>query len=188
MDSGQHPACVHRIDSQQRIVFVNQAWTDFALSNEAPRLIPENVLGTLIWKHIADSETRALYNAILDRVAKHSRTIRFPFRCDAPDRRRYMEMVVSPLPQGIEFTSTLIREEPRPPLPILSSVAPKGDDFIRMCGWCKKVALPGDKWAEVEEAVGVLDLFTDQILPSISHGICPDCFERISLEIGTLKS
>ena len=43
-----------------------------------------------------------------------------------------------------------------------------------MCGWCDRFEVDGE-WVEVEEAAQRLELFDRAELPTISHGICPDC-------------
>lgn len=57
------------------------------------------------------------------------------------------------------------------------------DAMLIMCGWCKKVALPDDRWVEVEEAVKVLQLFDAPRLPRISHGICRECLDAFEMPL-----
>ena len=51
----------------------------------------------------------------------------------------------------------------------------KLEGFILMCASCKSVKVDG-KWAKVETVLG-----HDQPL-RISHGMCPDCFEKFQRE------
>ena len=172
--------CVYRLDSEHRIIFVNEVWTRFASDNHADHLCPEKVLSTSIWDHIADPATAELYRAILVRVAQENTAIRFPFRCDAPNARRYMEMQVSRLPKGsYEFASLIVRTERRGFQSLLSASVERGDDFIRSCSWCKRIAVPPQRWVEVEEAVQLLRLFDRPVLPKITHGICPQCHAEV---------
>ena len=48
-----------------------------------------------------------------------------------------------------------------------------------MCGWCSRV-WAGGAWVEVEAAAGRLGLFERPLLPSMSHGICEDCYARVT--------
>jgi DNA-binding response OmpR family regulator len=46
-------------------------------------------------------------------------------------------------------------------------------EIIPMCGYCKKMRDDQNYWSQVEEYLG------KQAGTSISHGVCPDCYERI---------
>jgi len=48
--------------------------------------------------------------------------------------------------------------------------APSGDDSPRVCAWCGRVK-ENDVWREVELA--------EAERARITHGICPDCRERV---------
>lgn len=45
--------------------------------------------------------------------------------------------------------------------------------LLPICSYCKKIRDDGDYWQRVEDYIGAR---TDAVF---SHGICPDCFERI---------
>ncbi len=46
-------------------------------------------------------------------------------------------------------------------------------DIIPMCGYCKKMRDDKNYWSQVEEYLG------KQTGTSISHGVCPDCYDRV---------
>lgn len=171
---------VYQIDAGDVITAVNDAWDEFALENEAPHLTRQGVIGRPLWDFITGEETQHLYRALFQRVREGKRPISIPFRCDAPDCRRHMEMHMIPdKAGGITFTTRVLRLEKRPAVRLLEQGAPRSPDFVTMCGWCKKVRLPDDRWAEVEEAIRVLHLFDERVVPQISHGICPECHDRV---------
>jgi len=180
MEKRENPMkVVYRIDSERTITFVNQAWTDFALRNDAEHLLPQEVLGNCVWDYISCPETSYLYRALFDKVVKEGRTVQFPFRCDSPGARRYMEMTVAPGSKGsCKLTSVVLREELREPVALMGESAPRDDDeeLLHMCSWCKKIGLPEERWVEIEDAVRALDLFAYKDIPRITHGMCPDCF------------
>ncbi|MGC8827572.1 MAG: PAS domain-containing protein, partial [Anaerolineae bacterium] len=171
---------VYQIDAGDVITTVNDAWDEFALENEAPHLTGQGVIGRSLWDFIAGEETRHLYRILFQRVREGKRPISIPFRCDAPDCRRYMEMQMIPdNAGGITFANRVLRVERRPAVRLLEQGAPRSPDFVTMCGWCKRVRLPDDRWVEVEEAIRVLHLFDERAVPQISHGICPECHDRV---------
>lgn len=58
------------------------------------------------------------------------------------------------------------------------------NELLQMCSWCKRVALPD--WVEAEEAVSRLKVFETELLPRITHAICPACLENLEKEIDSL--
>ena len=172
----------YRLDGNNRISYVSPEWLEFAIENGAHELVLPGVLGKPLWPFIAGMETLHLYHVMLNKVRTASAVICFPFRCDAPQMRRYMELVARPWEaSGIEFNSRVLREEPREPVPLLAPSAARSDRLIRMCGWCKRVATP--EWLEVEEAIPRLHLFEKDSMPQITHGMCEDCERQVTAAI-----
>ncbi len=170
---------VYRIDVADRLVSVGPGFDEFAAANEAPGLSAARVLGRRLWSFISDAETVLLYEALVDGVRRTGRAARIPFRCDSPQRRRYMEMEIVPTgEQDIEFRSALLRLEEQAPLPLYDARRPRTDELLRVCGWCKRV-WSGGRWLEPEAAIQALDLFSRPALPQLTHGICEDCRERV---------
>lgn len=177
----------YRVNEQDEIVFVSDAWARFAAANRGDQsLAPPRVLGHPLWDFISDPTTRHLYRDILARV-RRGVPVRFTFRCDSPDCRRHMEMEVLAGPgDTIEFRSRTVAEELRPPQPLFERDRPHSERFVRVCSWCKKVDV-GGQWVEVEEAVGHLGLFHEPLLPQLTHGICDACHARMVAVLGEMS-
>lgn len=167
---------MHRIDRNGRISFVNDAWLAFASEN-GWHTSAMRVLGSDLMASIADPETRHIYNLLINRARDQGRQVRFNYRCDSPDCRRYMEMRINQIRvlEQVEFSSRVLRQEWREPVDLIdSSHVERSGEILRMCGWCKAVSVERD-WIEVEQAVEQLGILAEEILPQISHGICPEC-------------
>lgn len=175
-----HREFVHRIDADDRICFVNEAWLAFAGEN-GWCVSADAVLGSRIMSHIEDAETRHVYTLLVDRVREAGRPVQFHYRCDSPGMRRFMEMrMVRPQPGQIEFRSRVLRLERRKPIRILDAALPRSQDrCLLLCSWCKAVHVQ-TAWLALEEAVQRLDLLADAALPRLSHGICPACSDRMT--------
>lgn len=177
------PPVRYRTARDGTIDWVDPAFEDFARENGAPGL-GRSVLGTPIVQHLAGPEVRALYGLLMDRVRASRRGVEFPFRCDAPDLRRFMRMRVDPDDGGgLMFTSHQERTEPRqPPVPGALLAGPEreavADEFIYLCAWCKRIETQAGGWVEVEDALaqGLLDR---DVTGPISHAACPECTERM---------
>ena len=68
----------YEIDKKDIIVAVGQNWRSFAQENAGGSgSLPENLLGTLLWDHIAGEETRYLYGMILRELREQKRSASF---------------------------------------------------------------------------------------------------------------
>jgi len=175
----------YRIDGDNVIIGVSDNWLSFAEKNGGDgRCHPNRVVGMSLLDFVQDMETVHLYEIIIEKVRKTGKPAKFPFRCDSPGTRRFMELVVIPREGGgVELASRAIRTEPRPLVRLLEDDAERSEDFLRVCSMCKKVALSEDRWVEAEEAVTALGLFEKDRMPQLTHGICPACYARAMAEL-----
>ena len=166
------------IDGADKFVHVNDAWLAFAGENTAPQLTAASVLNQPIWRFIQGQETIYLYKQIFSRVRAGKSPVKFPFRCDSPDCRRFMEMKLSLLSgDAIQFMAHILREEWRQPVDLLDASRDRSGEFLKICSWCKKIYIPGRGWEEVEAAIEPLDLFGHHSMPRMTHTICDSCYD-----------
>lgn len=180
----QNPCISYSIDKEDNLTSVSDNWQLFAEQNQAAYLTPEVVLNSPLKKFITDMRVRHLYMMLTQRVRDTQILIEFHFRCDSPDKRRFMEMKLYPLPNdAVGFESCILKEEPRDPVKLLDTGNKKNNSFLKICSWCKKVNVNKLGWVEVEEAVSHLDLFGSKTLPQLTHGICPECLKDFTAKI-----
>ncbi len=176
---------IHWVNAEDCIVQVNQEWRDFALENHAAELGTEAVLGASLWNFISDLPTKAIYRTLLTKVRQTKQPVAVPFRCDAPDRRRFMQMTISQLSKDVvEFSSRIFHEERRESVRLMRHDTPRSQQAIVSCSWCKKIKLTPENWVEVEVAVAQLNLFDEAKLPEITHSICHPCREQMENAAG----
>lgn len=162
------------------VVDVQGEWDTFATENDAADLTVSAVVGHDLREFLGGAETRLIYQALIERILGTGRLVRFPFRCDSPDARRYMEMEIErPDPDLIRFRSRMIREEDRPAQPLFNTKVARSDELLVTCSWCKRVKTEGDVWVEVEDYVASSGLMEADVLPRLTHGVCPDCEESM---------
>lgn len=177
----------YHINDENKVVYISENWQSFAVENMAGILNAENVLKKSIFDFVADDNTRHLYHMLFERVRSTPVSIEFPFRCDSPDRRRYMAMEIFPLQDGlIALKSCTVREELREAVLLLDPRTERTDEYLTICGWCKKVYV-NEEWVEVESAMELLHLLGENKLPNLSHGMCDDCYERINQQLNPVK-
>ena len=177
--------CRYATDADGCLVFVDEAWCDFARANDAPQYaVPAALYGRPLLAFISESTTKHVYSVLMQRVIEERKVIRVPFRCDAPALRRWMELTMTARDDGgVDFVGRQLRAEPRrPPLAFHRPPHPSAL-MLRMCSWCKNVELPAGRWDTVEEAVRVLGLFGERGVPDITHGICPPCQALFEMDV-----
>ena len=177
-------ACRYELDAELRIQAVDDAWSEFAAANESPELVTPGPLGRHLFDYIQDATTVHLYRALFQRVRTTGKPIELPFRCDSAGLRRFLEMEICPGgSSGLVLQTRVLRLEPRAPSALLDRACPRSGDMVRMCSWCKAVETRSG-WCEVEQAVVALRLFEHELLPTVTHGICPPCYGRV---VGVLE-
>lgn len=179
---------IYRICSQDNIVFVNNEWIDFAISNGANELVRESIIGRSLWDFISDDTTIHIYRELFVLV-RNGRNAEFNFRCDSPSIKRYMKMTIMLTENNIIQleTMTLNTENCEKQIKFAEG-ATNNLDLLNICGWCKKVKIDTERWEEIEQAVETLDLFNRASLPFITHGICPRCLTKMKAKIKSLKA
>ena len=180
---------IYRIDNRDIIVSVSRNWGAFAHANAwGSELSPENVVGHLLWDFIQDFETRHLYKEVFRRVRAGKPAGPIPFRCDSPQERRFLTLLLSPLPDGqIEITSTIVRTELRNLIRLLDKDMTRSNDLIRICSMCKKIATTQSKWVEIEEGLAQLRHFEADEMPRLTHSLCPGCYQIIISDLDNLE-
>lgn len=174
----------YEIDAEGRVRAVGGDWEEAARAVGAAELMGDSVLGRPVLDFIADAETRHLYAVLFDAVRSAHRPAAVPFRCDTPDRRRFMELRIVPADsQALCLSSVLVREEEREPVALYPTSVDRDADFVCLCSWCQRVRVEGESWVEVEVAIRQLALFSRSSPPSITHGACGECTDRVLREI-----
>lgn len=176
---------VYIIDRNDLILSVSDNWALFAEENKAIQSChPIAVINKPIWNFLGGDETHFIYKLLIEKVRANFVSLKLPFRCDAPDKRRYLDLLITPIQEKqIKFTSYIRREEVREPVELLKTGIKRSGEFIRMCSMCKKIEVTTDYWEEVETAVISLMLFEKHELPRITHGLCTGCFNIAMAEI-----
>ena len=177
--------CVYRIDDKDRLIFVNAHWRDFAIENGgADSCLAGSVLGRSLWHFVSDHQVVHLYKILVEKVRVKRSPLTVPIRCDSPDKRRLIDVTLNPQPADcVEFNCRTRRIEPRKPVLLLDSGMDRSDVLVRICSFCKKIAVSDTVWADTEEAIRILDLFGSDSLPGLTHGMCPGCYAAVMAEI-----
>jgi len=173
-------------DSHDCILRVDDDWYPFALANGAPELLASAVVGRHLAGFIADYATVTLWELLLA-TARGGRVFHnISIRCDSPTLRRTLSLHVEQEQAGVRVSSRVVKEEPRAYIALLASDRSVQGSPIVACSWCRKFQVEGGTWVEVETFLNITGLFQQPVLPPVTHGICPGCFESLSRECGAV--
>ena len=178
----------YRIDENNTIYWLSENWLHFASLNHADeRCLPENVIGKPIQSFIENENTACLYTTIIEQVRQRGQGAIFPFRCDAPDIRRFLEFRIIPLENShVEFQSEILWSESRETIHLLRPDIERSDETLVICSMCKKAEVE-KQWLELEIAIEKLQLVETNSPPTLSHGYCPECLKIIMSSIRSKK-
>ena len=170
---------VYQIDSTDTVVSVSDNWHSFASDNGwDSKYHPEEVVGHKLWDFIQGIETRHLYEELFRRARSGRPGRPVPFRCDSPEERRFLELVLTPLANGhIEITSRIKRTQRRDSVGLLDRETDRSKELVTLCSMCKKMKTDQREWAEIEDGLAKLKLFESAEMPQLTHGVCPDCYQ-----------
>lgn len=171
------PPIRYRVDARNSLVSVNDAWVAEAQEALDPGLASPEILGREIWQLISDPSLQHLFDRLFRRLrAGEIPRVNYLFRCDTPDLRRLHRLTITADASGsLHFKSAVVALKRRPRIQLLDPAIRRSPEILRICGWCKRIPLPDQRWVEIEDALGQLDALDRAPAPLLSHGICPDC-------------
>lgn len=112
------------IDQGDCLAQVDGAWDAFALENGAPELTCGRALGRPMGSFCGDLGTLGVWAALLAR-ARQGTILSVRIRCDAPDRRRLLDLRVSVEQEGmVVVESRVMSEEARARVALLGEPTP----------------------------------------------------------------
>ena len=175
----------YELNARDEISFVNEEWLRFALANGGAPMDPAQILGRLLWDFIGDVETQHIYRLLHRRVRAGGAPVRLCFRCDAPDRRRLLDLGISAGSEsGLMYRVRTLREQERQPMALLEQDHPRSEQFVTICAWCERLAVPAHGWLEIEAAIAVLPALAEPRPPQLTHGVCEVCAQALYGALG----
>ena len=168
------PGCL--LDTNLRIVYVNQAWNDFARANDGSGATSEHVIGKLFLHFVKGAKLRQLYADLFATAQTTGLVWPFDFECSSPTQRRLHRMEVYPLAAGgFAVTYADVQSEAQSPsgsTPDSHKYLDPRSNLISMCSNCRKTRRrkPPEVWDWVP------DHLTDPFRMRTSHGICRACW------------
>lgn len=160
-----------RLDRGNIIIAVNEAWSPFAMANDAPALTEDHVLGRNLMRCVTGDDTRMFVDVMLTSVRLTGRTMTRAYRCDSPGLRRFMEMTIEPEPGGgllLRHRALRIEARPRPVRLVGSAHSRAG--LVQQCSMCNRLRMQS-RWWEVEQA----PVQASETMLRVCYTVCERC-------------
>jgi hypothetical protein len=170
---------VYIIDAQDRIAFVNPAWSRFAASLRDGYSLSD-VLGESIWGGIPEGVVRQLWAVLYSRVRASGGSVFVPVRADLADERRLIDIELQPLGEGmVRHVCEPVWRESRPAVALLDPSYPRDERTLRCCMWCRRIQVRLGSWEEIEDAQQILKIPADSSLPRLQPTACTSCKQSL---------
>ena len=171
---------VYIIDAQDRIVFVNPAWSRFMAPARGAGPSLSEVIGRPIWDGISEGIVRQLWELLYNRVRAIGGSVFVPMRADRVDERRLIDIELTPLADGsIRHVCEPVWQEARAAVALLDPSYPRDERSLRCCMWCRRIQVRLGAWEEIEDAQQTLAIPAESTLPRLEPGACSTCKQSL---------
>ena len=175
---------VYHIDKDDKIFHVNKSWNEFAVENDSSHLV-NSVLEKPIWDYISDGLVKNLYKELISAVRITKEAVHISFRCDSPEKMRFLEMQLFPLmDDGIAFHNILLREKTKEEGFTAEIIAIMAQAGFSMCSSCNRINVGGE-WMELVDALKERKIEGTTLIAH--YGMCSECATSLNKSIEDLK-
>jgi hypothetical protein len=173
----EDPAVSYILDSEYRFIYTNPAWDSFAVSNGAPQLGGEAIIGFKIFDAIT-SVLKPVYANAFRRATETAAISQLTYICSSPEKKRQFRMKIYFMERRNWFlvTNSLLAEHPHRKSRHADQEAYFDRGIITMCAHCRcsKRIDGSNLWDFVPDYLRLQGL---QAL-KVSHALCPVCQEH----------
>lgn len=165
-------------------------WNAFAAENGAAEFRLESLIGQNLFDFIQGDAVKEVYRTLHESVVlKRRPKVTFTYQCDSSDLARTMRMSLGPLHEdgavtGVLYHSQVLTERHRPPLALLDyadAARQLMDDtapIVGICSFCHLVSIDATRQEWVPPETYYREGGQSEV--RLSHGICPNCTDRIA--------
>jgi hypothetical protein len=173
----ESPAVSYILDSKFRFVYMNPAWDSFAVSNGAPQLAGEALIGCNLIDTITDA-LKPVYTEAFRQVSRSAGTWEKTYHCSSPEQARKYRMKIYFMERRKWYlvTNSLLAQRPHRNSYGADDGAYFSHGIVTMCAHCRcsRRVDGSDRWEFVPDYLRLKGLQT----LSVSHALCPVCQEH----------
>lgn len=174
VDATSDLASWYLLDALDRVIDVCPEWDRVALAGQARNgVLRGAVIGRPLASFITGDIPRMMLDAALQATRLTGRTRRLPYRCDAPEQVRRLEMALVPLSEGrLRVEHRLLSVSPRHGPLLFSAAAAEWKPSLWRCSLCLRL-----------RPAGTTDWIPSEDQPAGQHRVhytvCPECSRQL---------
>lgn len=173
------------LDKDNVIVDTNDYWDTFAEDNDGKAVLKPNVIGKKLLTFISSDATRMLVEALVNNARITKETKFREYRCDSPNKKRFMEMRITPLDNGMICVENEILKEETLTESRHFVTRGEGKPFLKRCSVCNKI---NDQTGWYEPDHPKLARHFKDSPAYIAYSVCSNCNESMKTRIASLTS
>jgi len=162
------------LDNQDRIIEVSSTWDVFAKENNGESVFSENIIGKSLKNYIKSDETRMFTELLLNKARLLNITVERQYRCDSPDVKRFMKMLIIPEEYNVlRVNHYVLKIEPHSIKLNFMYANDQKIKFMKRCSICNKVHFE-NKWLE-GDSNEVSKYIRENNLIHVLYTVCEVC-------------
>jgi hypothetical protein len=170
----------YELNERLEIVSVGGTWQVFAEANGGHDLDASRICGRSLWDFVQGDVTRIFLNSIFQKVISFGTAIAIPYRCDSPELKRHMRMLVRPAPSAghLLLEHEILYVEARSAALHFHFEPEVHPDRHLRCSICGRMNV-SDRWFDPAESLG--SSAASSYL--VTYSVCQDCRKLASTHI-----
>ena len=152
---------------------MSENWDEFARNNDGISVLSQNVIGKSIKEFISGDPSIMWMDAILMSAKIKGKPIEKNYRCDSPDMKRYMKMIIQPLDNGcLKLTHYVIKTEKQKQRIIYKGSKILTPNTMQRCSVCGRI-LYENSWYEINEYAEIKPKNISEF--KVIYSVCDGC-------------
>ena len=171
---------IYELDEKNRIHRIQGPWDQFLNQNppligQCDHVLRDRVLGQRLEPFILDDNTRMFFTTVFQSVRQTLRERRIEYRCDSPDEKRFMCVIIEPIGRGkLRLIHQCLKTEPMaPPVVITPALEEEQAETVR-CSICNRIEFQGI-WMEPD----IVSERENRTRFMVSYTVCPLCQNQL---------
>lgn len=178
------PKLIYWLDEENRIIRVEGNWDGFAASNGGEDAFVAKILGQRLEGFIKGDTTTMFINALVDAAKILKKKIEKDYRCDSPDAKRYMKMVVEmDQDSTIKITNKTLKIEPVNKKVYFVYQSGQDQKTMERCSICNKIKDSHGEWVEGWDLLEEQRKANAEKSFYIIYVVCETCKKESSVEL-----
>ncbi len=162
---------IYWLNQDECIAKVCSQWDQFAYENDGKVVVQSRVASRPIWDYISGDATKMWLRTLLNLCRVRNAPVERPYRCDSPEKKRYMTMTIFPEEGGKLRVEHRVKKEEERSKPVY--IAPgTGNKLCFRCSICGRIK-KDEQWYEPDDST--LNAGNSDRTHQVAYTVCGQC-------------